>query len=126
MKQKRSMPRRRTAPQWTAAGWETANQVLAVRCAGRCEVCGDLLRGRVERHHRKRRRDGGDTLAQILYLHPGCHNKVTENPTWAHDHGYIVWVAENPLDVPVFWCGRQWVLLDDEGGCTPIAAPSPI
>ena len=117
---RRPVPRRRAAPRWTAEDWAVANQVLLRRSKGRCECCGEPLNGRAERHHRKRRRDGGDRLANIILLLPHHHMRVTVNPRWAEERGLIVLVERDVLADPVWWQGKRWVLLDDDGGITDV------
>lgn len=120
LRAKRPEPRRRAAPRWDAGGWELANLQLITRSQGLCECCAKPLDGRVERHHRKRRRDGGDRLANVLFLLPECHHRWTVQPAEARERGIIVSVSEEPDVVPVLWRGSSWRLLDDFGGASPI------
>ena len=125
VKPKRATPRRRDAPQEDAAWWEWATMRLLARCGFRCERCGHDLGDQLERHHRQRRRVGGDRLANLLALHPRCHAYITEHPEEARANGWIVdaegigGVAPNPAEVPVRLPGlggtALW-LLDDDGG----------
>lgn len=101
--------------------------LLWARCRGLCELCGD--NPPTERHHRKRRRDGGDRLANLLFLCSTCHRWITDEPesiTLARAKGYIV-PALGVSDVetyPVLQWGTTWVLLDDDGhavACDPPA-----
>lgn len=81
-------------------------------------MCGEPLRGRAERAHRIRRRDGGDRLANLLLLHPGCHAWTHSHPVEAMERGLIVH-ALSSIDValvPVRLGTRGLVLLDDDGG----------
>lgn len=110
----RRAPRRRTAPQWTAEDWETANPLLLTRCAGRCEKCGHDLGNTMERHHRQRREVGGDRLANLVALHPACHQWVHAHPEEARANGWIVSAHDpDPAAVPVRIGGWLWVLRDD-------------
>jgi hypothetical protein len=117
VKAKRATPRRREAPRWQRAEWETANVLLQTRSLGRCEIC-NTDRGPFERHHRKRRRDGGDRLANIVLLCRPHHQWVTEHPAEARRSGWIVSVNRDPAEVPFLWHRRDWMMLDDEGGKT--------
>lgn len=110
----RSKPRRREAPRWTRADWVKANTLLMERSGGVCERCRKPDCGPFERHHRKRRRDGGDRLANLLLLGRPCHVWVTEHPREAREAGWIVPVWGDPLVVPVL-VGSRWWLLDDAG-----------
>lgn len=115
---KRPTPRRREAPRWDRPAWEAADRVLQRRCGGRCEICG-TERGPFERHHRKRRRDGGDRFCNLLYLCASCHRHVTEHPAEARRYGWIVSMSREPDEIPVLWFRREWVVLDDAGQARP-------
>jgi hypothetical protein len=112
---RRATPRRRTAPQEDAAWWEEANAVLVTRCHGRCERCNLGLNGQMERHHRIRRRDGGDRLSNLLALHPTCHTYITEHPEEAKANGWIVsaLAGTDPTEARVRIDGLWWLLRDD-------------
>jgi hypothetical protein len=118
---RRATPRRRTAPQEGADWWEEATALMLVRCRHLCERCNRPLMGRMERHHRTRRRDGGDRLSNLLALHPGCHTYITEHPEEAKANGWIVPALSDapPTTVPVRIVGAWWLLRDD-GGKTPV------
>lgn len=114
MRRRRAEPRRREAPRWTAEEWVEKGHWLEFRAQGRCEFCGELRdRGDTERHHRMRRRDGGDRLANILLLHRRCHAWITEHPEAATRGGWIVPTWDDVLAVPVLIRGRRYVLTDD-------------
>lgn len=101
---------------WTFAQWEVATMTLWARCRDYCEWCGKPLGGQMERHHRQPRAVGGDRLANLLALHPGCHQHVTEHPTEARDRGVIVSRhAADPATVEVTLPDDRRVFLDDEG-----------
>lgn len=90
--------------------------LLWQRCRGRCEHCGRELNGRMERHHRQRRRDGGDRLSNLIALLPECHAEVHMHPQLSREHGWIVSAFTSDLaSVPLLQWGSQLVLLDDEG-----------
>lgn len=125
MRRKRATPRRRTAPRGDADWWENATRLLLVRCGHRCERCGQpLTRENMERHHRQRRRDGGDRLSNLLALHSRCHAYITEHPAEARANGWIVPVGEDPTEVTVVLPGltgtARWYLRDD--GTKQVAA----
>lgn len=116
MRTKRATPRRREAPQEDRSWWEWADNLLITRCNLRCEHCGaDLNLTGIERHHRVRRRDGGDTLANLLVLCPLSHRYITEHPTEAYANGWSVraLATQDPGEVPVRIDGRLWLLRDD-------------
>lgn len=120
VKPRRDTPRRREAPRWTAEDWTLANIALNLRSGSRCECCGGrLYAGNIERHHRIRRRDGGDRLSNLLIIRRTCHQYWTEHPALARDRGIILLTTDDPETVPVLWRGREWSLLDDDGNRTP-------
>lgn len=118
IKPKRSTQRRRGAPQWTWQEWQDANQILYARSGGLCEICGKVPW--TERHHRKRRRDGGDRLCNLLALCGEDHRYVTEHPAEARRYGFIVSAYAEPSVMPVLYRRREWFILDDEGGLRPL------
>lgn len=97
---------------------DTRAQLLA-RCRGRCEACGrDLERGGVHVHHRKRRRDGGHTLDNLVVLHPTCHvvapEAVHQRPAWARELGLIVRASADPASTPLTLPDGRTVLLSPD------------
>jgi hypothetical protein len=95
--------------------------MLISRCGGLCERCDQpLTRSDFERHHRMRRRDGGDRLSNLLALHSSCHAYITEHPAEATANGWIVpVVSDDPATMPVRIRGALWTL-DDYGLKRPI------
>ena len=120
MRARRATPRRRTAPRWSAQQWELATLKLYARARGKCEWCGTALHGSAERHHRKRRRDGGDTYSNVLLLHPRCHSDVHAQVEAARTRGAIVPTWADPSETPVLAWGKLIALLDDEGAVHPL------
>lgn len=116
IRSRRATPRRRTAPRWSPAEWEEANAALQQRSGLRCECCGQPAVTDVERHHRQRRRDGGDRLSNILWLTREHHAHWTAHPADAIERGIIVPTYADPATKPVLWRGTELVLLDDDGG----------
>lgn len=108
---------------WTATEWATNDLLLQARAAGACERCGHEC-GPVERHHRKRRREGGDSLENLVVLGRECHREVHAHPELARREGFIVSVSRDPADVPVHWRRREWVLFTDDGGRADVLVPS--
>lgn len=101
--------------------------LLWARGHGLCEKCGE--NPPTDRHHRKRRRDGGDVLSNLLFLCSTCHHWLHDTPesvTRARQLGYIVpalGIAE-PDTYPVLQWGTTWVLLDDDGHAVACDAPA--
>lgn len=93
---------------------------LFLRSGGHCERCGvDLGRTGIERHHRMRRRDGGDRLANLLYLCPGCHQWCHAHPAASREGGWIVPTWADPAATAVLLGTGGWWTLDDLGGRSP-------
>lgn len=126
---RRARPRRRHAPQWNREQWADADLALGRRSGLRCECCGEPTGGRYERHHRMRRRDGGDRLANLMVLRPRCHAYWTEHPAEARARGIIVSALGNAdvADVPVIgYSGLPGaVYLDDRGRTRRARAGAP-
>ncbi len=123
MRRRRPTPRRRDAPRWVDREWADATIALLRRSKGLCECCGTDLRGRGERHHRVRRRDGGDRLSNLCLLLPGHHANAHTAPAHARETGVIVLSTLDPATQPILHHGKRWVLLDDDGGVTPCDPP---
>lgn len=97
-----------------------AREAVKARDFGRCVRCGAF--GATDIHHRKRRREGGHPLSNLILVDRGCHSWIHANPTKAKEQGLIVSVWESPVDAPMkSW--RGWTLLDDEGRVAFIASP---
>lgn len=128
MRRRRPEPRKRAAPQQTREWWNVANGLLWHRAQGRCEHCGLTIGARdpVERHHRIRRRDGGDRLSNLLLLRKACHEWITHHPEEARRKGWIVSAlgGTDPTAAPVLHWGRRWVTLTDEGTTLHAQAPA--
>lgn len=121
MRRKRATPRRREAPRWTAEEWDKNADTLYRRSGLYCECCGkDTYGVQTERHHRQRRRDGGDRLSNLLLLRRECHQYWTEHPTEAKSRGIIVPPWTDPADTPVLLRGTSWSLLTDDGTTVPL------
>lgn len=129
IKGKRSSPRRRDAPRFRAQDWDEATMLLIARSRGRCEIGGDPLHiDSAHRHHRERRRDGGDKLSNLLLICADCHGSITDKPeseTHARRDGYIVRALglATPESTPVLLWGDTWVLLGDDGSAPACDAP---
>jgi hypothetical protein len=100
---------------WTREEWDQANLTLYVRSSGVCWWCARSLRDTAVRHHRMRRREGGDSFQNLLLLHPTCHAEVHAQPTNAQARGFIVPTWAEPLQVSIEVLGVRWYL-DDQGG----------
>ena len=118
---------------WGRAEWEQATMDLLRRDGDCCPWCGKALQGQAERHHRQRRRDGGDHLANLVLLHPRCHNggpgSVHGGPDHARARGFIVSFAADPLTQPIqvqTRHGQAWYSLDDRGSRQPYDLSLPV
>lgn len=59
-------------------------------------------------------------LSRLVLLCRTCHKRVGDEPAWAESIG--LWVrhgVQQLTEVPLLYRG-EWVLLDDEGGITPL------
>jgi hypothetical protein len=111
-------------PRWSGSEWADANLLLEARAAGACEKCGKEC-GPVQRHHRKRRREGGDSLENLLFVGAGCHQQIHAHPVEARKFGWIVSAyVTDPGVVPVLWRGKEWCLFTAEGGRVDAFAPA--
>lgn len=122
IRSKRATPRRRVAPRWDAEDWAQGNLILMARAGYACERCGHTDQG-IERHHRKRRRDGGESFQNLTALCPPCHQDCHAHPATARRFGWIVPVTGNPLTVPFLRHRDEWVFFDESGGVVPAFAP---
>ena len=98
------------------------------RAQGGCERCGrDLTYEFWSQHHRQPRGLGGtskpDRPSNLLLLDgsgtSGCHGWVESHREEAMRFGWLVSQYSEPSLEPVLRRG-VWVLLDDEGGWTPV------
>jgi len=99
---------------WTADEWAGATMDLLHRDAGRCGWCGKHLDNDAARHHRMRRREGGDRLANLVMIHMRCHVYIHGHPLEAKERGFIVPPWADLLTTPLVTQRGAW-LLDDEG-----------
>lgn len=87
------------------------------RSNGRCEMCGIGLAEQF--HHRMRRREGGHSIPNGLYLCGVCHARAHAHPRWAVENGWIIPTSGGPVhEVPVLR-KAEWVLLGPGGEVTP-------
>jgi len=113
-------------PRWTREEWDVANVALWMRCGGACWWCLRPLENSADRHHRQRKRDGGDSYANVILLHPRCHNmghgSVHGNPDEAKERGFIVPPWSDAVTAPIF-ARNNWWLLDLTGGMAQTHSP---
>jgi 5-methylcytosine-specific restriction enzyme A len=101
--------------------FSTATRVLIFKRAnGKCEACGLPILGAAQDHHRRPRGMGGssdpftDGAANGLRVHPGCHEGIERNRTWALERGLLLSQWQVPSEHRVkLWSG--WALLGDDG-----------
>lgn len=83
------------------------SRIVKERANGLCEVRASAeCTGRHEAtHHRKSRRFRDHRPGNLLAVCDNCHtnaeDSIHRNPLRAHEHGWLVWSYEDPLDVPV-------------------------
>lgn len=85
---------------------EVAEEVIA-RAGGNCEACGGPLAGwRTAMHHRKPRKHGDHSAANLMLVHGdfnvNCHNlhqgSIHANPSRSHRLGHILYENEEPAE----------------------------
>jgi HNH endonuclease len=85
--------------------------VLYLRSYGRCEFCGDQLRGSdsVAVHHRKLRSQGGNhELVNLALVHTSEHEWAHAHPAVSYELGWMVRGSSDPAEVPVV-LGKPWL-----------------
>lgn len=121
---KRYTPMRRTGIARSAPKRvkRTVQEVVLERDSHRCVRCGVHLAGRFYSvHHRKLRRHGDHTSANLITLcgsgTTGCHGWVHDNPDLARDPelGYLVRSRTEPGTVPVLVHGLGLAYPVDDG-----------
>jgi hypothetical protein len=100
-------------PRWTFEEWETATLVILRRDGDRCSWCGKGLNNDAARHHRMRRKDGGDRLSNVVLLHTRCHVYVHAHPDEAKERGVIVPPWEDLLTAKITTWRGTFYLADD-------------
>lgn len=107
---------------WNSSEWADNSLLLEARAAGVCERCGKEC-GPVQRHHRKRRREGGDSLENLLAVGRPCHEHIHAHPVESRRYGFIVSVYADPSVVPVLYRRQEWMILDAAGSRMPLPEP---
>lgn len=115
MPARKATPRKREALRLGAEGWEELSIRVLGRDGTRCAWCGEQLRNDADRHHRQRRRDGGDVIENIVIMHSACHHYAHEHVADARRAGIIVPTWADPVETPVDMPGIGWCLLTPEG-----------
>lgn len=98
----------------------------------RCARCGRSLEAIPgSRHHRRPRSHPWDGLhlpSNLVLLcgsgTTGCHGWAHSNPAQAYEEGLLIHAWQYPKDQPIHTKTRGWVLLDDQGGWTPVQIPT--
>lgn len=89
-------------------------QQVRQRDQDECQNCGGYG---TDIHHRKRRREGGHSVANLVLLCRECHSLMHQNPLKAKALGFIVqpWIRDIS-SIPIrTWTG-QWQFNDTLGG----------
>lgn len=113
---------------------KATRQTVWSRARGRCERCGNAPDWHSSVHHRQPRGMGGSRQSHLnkpsnlLFLcgsgTTGCHGWVESNRLQAVNDGFIVPRYGVPATTPVRYLGRDWVILDDEGGMSAWEPPA--
>lgn len=75
----------------------------------RCGLAGSEI------HHRKRRREGGHGLENMILLCSVCHRTAHQNPAWAREKGLIVSVHVDDVSTVPLHTFSGWVRLNPDG-----------
>ena len=89
-----------------------AREAVRRRQDGQCARCGAAY---TEVHHRRRRREGGHEVGNLVGLCTTDHRWAHAHPTQARADGYIVSAHDaDPATVPIRTF-MGWVLFDNDG-----------
>jgi len=105
----------------STAAMHAVRPVLEARSEGRCDVCNWSLdvseSGYLfEAHHRlSRARGGGDSPANLMVLHPACHQAVHSQVSRSTVNGWILPSGSMPDEVSVSLRGDAALLTADGG-----------
>ncbi len=102
-----------------------ARTTLYLAQSGVCPWCDKLMHSdrpeHMSAHHRLLRSQGGTwDLANIIGLHPGCHNvqprSVHQEPMRAYSLGFMIRSSQlTPAQIPFYvrWANQWWLPSDD-------------
>jgi hypothetical protein len=93
---------------------------VITRANGYCETCGGRAEETMALHHRKLKSRGGkDEVANLIWIHHGCHNLNTDsihlNPAKAEQKGWMVGSWQDPEESPMVYADGTTVLLKQDG-----------
>lgn len=114
-------PRKPTKRPTVSPEERSARQVVKARAAGRCEGCGTT--GPTDWSHRIGRAVGGPWCPTngLALCRVRCHRRVGEDPTAARDElGWRLRSTDRPVELPARHWQMGFVLLDADGGMTPV------
>lgn len=83
------------------------------RDQGQCVRCGMSAS---DKHHRKRRRDGGHVIENIISVCRACHAWIHGHPKQAIYEGFIIHFNEQNIASVPMRSYMGWVFLTPEGG----------
>lgn len=117
--------KKRPRPKLTAA----QKRPLAERSGGYCEIrkTGWCHGAATDVAHRIAEGMGGrhgaaaeanDRLSAVLHACRSCHEWCHRNVAAAEEQGWMLRNGDNPLLKRVYYAGRGWCHLDDDGGVT--------
>ena len=95
-------------------------ELVIERAGGYCEFCDCPAEESMALHHRQLKSRGGkDTVANLVWIHHGCHNLKTDSihlkPAVAEKLGYMVNSWDDPTEVPLVRADGSVVLLLEDG-----------
>ena len=99
--------------------------LVKTRAGNYCEYCDCPAEETMALHHRKLKSRGGeDSVANLIWVHHGCHNLKTDSihlqPKIAQKLGYMVHSWDDPAKVPLVRADGSVVLLEEDGTITLI------
>lgn len=98
---------------------EKGRRLIVERAKGRCELCGAHAQETAQIHHRRPRGMGGTknpesrSVANGLYVHFRCHQRIELNRADALKNGWLV-LQSGDLSQPVL-LHYGWVVLHEDG-----------
>lgn len=94
---------------------QKARDAVDARDQGQCVRCGGRA---TDKHHRKRRRDGGHAVENLISVCRACHTWIHAHPKQAVYEGFIIHFAEDNIASVPIRSFMGWVLLTSQGGTT--------
>lgn len=100
-------------------------EIVDQRDGRSCARCGkSLYTVYGARHHRKLRSQASKaekhTASNLIDVCETCHRWIHAHPAESYERGYLIHSYESPEDVPIYHKRYGWVMLDNNGGVSPV------